>query len=123
MPAPLVTLGIGAVVAYAKARRHLTLVVDPDRADPSRHFWVFKVAILLVLVAITWWSITAAAPQLGSLLPGLVIVPHHGPSPGELLAGRAVAGEVARKRVRQVHRPFASGFGFLEIPSGSYSVG
>lgn len=66
--AQLTTVGIGAAVAFYKARKHIARVADPDRPDPARYFWLFKAASLAAMVAAVWWLVSVAPPELMFLL-------------------------------------------------------
>jgi len=71
MSGPSVSLaagGIGAVTAFYKVRRHLTRVAEPDRVDPARHFWLFKLALLAVIVAAVWWMVASVPSSIQAML-------------------------------------------------------
>lgn len=56
------------MVAFYKARKHLARVADPDRTDPARHFWLFKAALLAVLIAVYGGIVATTPPDLRALL-------------------------------------------------------
>ncbi|MFJ3113788.1 hypothetical protein ACIPI2_07280 [Micrococcus luteus] len=66
--------GVGGVMAFYKIRKHLARVADPDRVDPSRHFWLFKVAMLSVIVAALWWMVVSIPSDLQALLAVFLVV-------------------------------------------------